>query len=424
MTTTHTDTLALLPVGITSRMPEILDDLTATVLREVSAFQRDEEVATRLRASIEANVSMLTHVMQHAGDLRALDAPRGAVDFALWIAQRGLPFSALLRAYNLCTARFYELCLQELAQQGPHTDTVIQDAGRLSTILHSYVDHVCERISKSYDTERERWLRQFDVTRADRVLALLDRQPADLRETEADLRYPVTGHHLGLIAWNTSTTPDGNELLRLQHLVSAFADALDCNTAPLVLPRDNTTLWAWLPVPQHAHHDVEEILRGLLVSEGQARVALGHSADAAEGFARTHEQAAAAQTVALIAGGHSVAVTPYDTVSSISFLCSDLDTARLWVAETLGDLAIGSTHHQRLRETLEVFLDCGGSFTAAAERLFCHKNTVQYRIRKAEEARGQPIRHRRLDLELALLACKWLGPIVLTSNHDGGTPVD
>jgi len=69
--------------------------------------------------------------------------------------------------------------------------------------------------------------------------------------------------------------------------------------------------------------------------------------------------------------------------------------------------------HARLRETLLVFLGTGGSFTATAEMLMLHKNSVQYRIRKAEEAAGQPINGRRADVELALRACKYLGKAVL-----------
>jgi DNA-binding PucR family transcriptional regulator len=42
-----------------------------------------------------------------------------------------------------------------------------------------------------------------------------------------------------------------------------------------------------------------------------------------------------------------------------------------------------------------------------------HKNSVQYRVRKAEQALGAPIEDRRADLELALRACQYLGEAVL-----------
>ncbi len=42
-----------------------------------------------------------------------------------------------------------------------------------------------------------------------------------------------------------------------------------------------------------------------------------------------------------------------------------------------------------------------------------HKNTVQYRVRKAEESLGHPVGEDRLNVELALLASQWLGSTVL-----------
>ena len=80
---------------------------------------------------------------------------------------------------------------------------------------------------------------------------------------------------------------------------------------------------------------------------------------------------------------------------------------------TLGALAIDDEPQARLRETARVFLSTGGSFTATAEQLMLHKNTVHYRIRKAEEIRGGPLQESRLDVELALSACRWLGSAVL-----------
>jgi PucR C-terminal helix-turn-helix domain len=39
----------------------------------------------------------------------------------------------------------------------------------------------------------------------------------------------------------------------------------------------------------------------------------------------------------------------------------------------------------------------GGSYTATADQLILHCNTAQYRIRKAEELRGRPLRDGNLD---------------------------
>jgi hypothetical protein len=144
------------------------------------------------------------------------------------------------------------------------------------------------------------------------------------------------------------------------------------------------------------------------------RGALGEPGAGIAGFARTHRQAAVAQSVALAAGPAAAPVTPYVAVAGISFLCQDMDRARDWVRETLGELAVDDEAHARLRDSVSAFLDTGGSLSAAAERLGCHKNTVQYRIRRAEQALGHSVRTRRVDLELALQAGHWLDGAVLS----------
>ncbi|MFG1784068.1 helix-turn-helix domain-containing protein [Rhodococcus oryzae] len=76
-------------------------------------------------------------------------------------------------------------------------------------------------------------------------------------------------------------------------------------------------------------------------------------------------------------------------------------------------LAADTEHAARLRDTLLTFLDAQGSYTATAERVHLHKNTVKYRVDKALEERGRPLDDERLDLELALIGCRWLGRAVL-----------
>ncbi len=49
--------------------------------------------------------------------------------------------------------------------------------------------------------------------------------------------------------------------------------------------------------------------------------------------------------------------------------------------------------------------------------LMLHKNTVQYRIRKASEL-SRPLDQNRPGVELALLASHWLGPAVLRPPAD------
>jgi len=117
--------------------------------------------------------------------------------------------------------------------------------------------------------------------------------------------------------------------------------------------------------------------------------------------------------VAETSGEPLVPVISFSRVSMAAMLSEDLDALRAWVARTLGELARDDEGMARLRETVRVFLETGGSFTDAATRLHLHKNTVHYRVRKAEEIRGRPLGEGRLEVEVALVACQQLGRRVL-----------
>ena len=94
-------------------------------------------------------------------------------------------------------------------------------------------------------------------------------------------------------------------------------------------------------------------------------------------------------------------------------MSGSIELLQAWVIETLGALGADDENNVRLRDTLRVFLQENGSYKTTAERLMLHKNTVQYRVRKAEEGLGRSVSQNRLHIELALLASQWLGPAVL-----------
>jgi len=414
MTITGTgDALAELSCRIGDRMAAISEELTAQVLESIDVLSIDEFAHERLLASAQANVSTFAHLLRHPADLDAVEVPLGAVQFAHWLAQRGVPLTALLRAYYLAGARMATLCMLELVRIADSNDEFGPALEQANRLVHGYIDRVCERISPLYNAERERWLRQQGAARLENVQALLTGQQIDIPRTESTLGYGLGGVHVGVVAWHTATSQLGNESLQVQRLIESCAERLGCRHAPLIVARDEATAWGWLSLTGTAGKNPVAELKDCIRAAGQQiRAAIGAPAAGVDGFVRTHRHAMSAQTVALAGGERATSVTPYQAVASITFLCQDLERARDWVVETLGGLCRDDEQTELLRTTLATFLDCGRSFTAAAERLQCHKNTVQYRIRRAEGVCGRSLREGQLDLELALLACRWLGPVV------------
>jgi DNA-binding PucR family transcriptional regulator len=243
------------------------------------------------------------------------------------------------------------------------------------------------------------------------VRALLDDQPVDIDATEAALGYRLRQHHVGTVAWVTGDVEGADGLTRLQRVVTRAARSLGNHGGALFVPRDTALAWSWLPLGNEASVDADTLAAAFDNGDASVRVAVGGPEQGLDGFRQTHRQAVRTQDLAL-AARPGTRVTTFSEVGAVALLAADITAARSWIWGTLGDLALDDDQHARMRETLRVFLSTG-SYIATAERMMLHKNSVQYRIRKAEEALGSPIEDRRADLELALRACSHLGETVL-----------
>src|SRR6202034_385710 len=100
-------------------------------------------------------------------------------------------------------------------------------------------------------------------------------------------------------------------------------------------------------------------------------VAFGDAVKGIAGFRLTHQQALAAQAVAL-AGGSPPRVVTYSEVAPVAMMLGSTNLLRAWVLIRLAGLATDDEHHARLRDTLLVFLHTGGSYKTTAERLVPH----------------------------------------------------
>ncbi len=403
------------------RAAEMSADIYGLIVREIPQLHSDKRVLALLESSVADNVGTVLHILQHGIDLEKVRAPAAAEEYARRLAQRGVPIAALLRAYRIGSARFEDWCLQELGRQTDNASIVSAAGLRIAWVLASYIDQVSEELVSAYESEKENWLRNQSAARAARVRALLRGEQVDVSSSEAMLGYRLRQHHLGVVTWITGASGGGDALGRLEHVTAEIAAETHCEGRPIFIPQDEFSAWAWLPLG--ARHDIA--LPGLSAKAiGAAdgiRFALGQPALGLPGFRRTHQQALSAQAVALAAGPSGQLVTSFGEVAPLALMSGSIELLRAWVTETLGALADDDEHNTRLRDTLRVFLQENGSYKTTAERLMLHKNTVQYRVRKAEETLGRPIGADRLPIELALLASHWLGRAVLRPVGEPGT---
>ncbi|MEU7738013.1 helix-turn-helix domain-containing protein, partial [Streptomyces griseus] len=87
----------------------------------------------------------------------------------------------------------------------------------------------------------------------------------------------------------------------------------------------------------------------------------------------------------------------------------DEQAAADFVCRELGGLGDDSPSAGALRATLKCYLDHDRSVATVAQRLHIAKNTVLYRIKRAEQVRGRPLGDNRLQLHTALYLAETFG---------------
>jgi hypothetical protein len=406
--------LAELVAGVAAavaRQP-VAADVLDVIVRELPQLDEDKSLLALLASSVDGNVETCLQIMQHRIGLSAVAAPAAAVEYARRLAQRGTPLTTLLRTYRLGHACFSDWVFQELARHTGDARLISAATLSMSRIVAAYIDQTSEEMVTAYTEEREHWLRNQNAAKAARVRELLSGGRTDVRAAEATLGYRLRQYHVGLVCWAADEAGAADELTRLESAVAQVAVQAGCAGDPVFLPRDESSAWAWLPLGIRDRFDAADA--STAHAGAGLHFAFGDPARGPGGFCLTYLQAMAAESVALAAGSPAAPRTvTFAEVAPVAMMLGSPDLLRGWVRSTLADLATDDEHHARLRETLQVFLRSGGSYKATAERLVLHKNSVQYRIRKAEESLGRPVAESRQDVELALLASRWLGAAVL-----------
>ena len=159
---------------------------------------------------------------------------------------------------------------------------------------------------------------------------------------------------------------------------------------------------------------------------GPLRVGVGRAVAAADARRSFHEARCAAQALALgvvgepdtpIVDGSNVThrngssptagvrVATYKELGSFQLLLSlqDDEALRLFCDSILGPIEAGEGHYGgELMRSLEAFIEENGQWERAAKRLYCHRHTLRYRIRRVEELTGRDLSSARDRIEFWL----------------------
>jgi purine catabolism regulator len=166
-------------------------------------------------------------------------------------------------------------------------------------------------------------------------------------------------------------------------------------------------------------------IAGRLPAGLRSRVGLGRAVRAERARRSFHEARCAVEAVSMAdpvgalavngngAGRHQAPVAEhqgprvatYKDLGSFQLLLSlqDEEALRLFCDSILGPIEAGDGHYGgELMRSLEAFIEENGQWERAARRLYCHRHTLRYRIRRVEELTGRSLSSARDRIEFWL----------------------
>lgn len=362
------------------------DAIAEDVLRKVPEHGGSPAAVTTLRRVAQSTV--LTGLRLMASDLKepvstlSEDALEGCREFA----RRGIPLELILRGVRLGHAQLVH-GMALAVEAHVEADQRMAEMRPIEELLFTYVDAHSSVMAEEYIAERDRWRGSDEAARRAVIDELLAGRPVDQEAAARRLRYDLSRTHVAAVLWGDDTATAAPAAERLYHAASSMARALEASRT-LIIPAHGNSVWAWFAVTgESAEHPVRH-LRSSLPEPTGVRAALGPAAPGPRGMRRSHLGALQAQRMAI----HSTDswLCDYQDIRLAALVTADSENARWFVQEVLGPLASEGARLRELRETLRIYLAEERSLRTAAERLHIARNTVTYRVKRAEELLPAP----------------------------------
>jgi len=387
---------------IDADLPDLTVELTDWFVEVIPEFRHDDTVRRLMIASTSSNLIAIVDMLAHNIPIDRIAVPPAAAEYARRFAQHDLSLEALLRAYRLGEHRVGQWALNRVARLPVDTATALAGISEFTARTSRYIDQVIEGLIDIYESERRRWDGRTGAARAAQLRVVLENESIGTQSAQDLVEIQLDGWHQAAIVWVDADVADP---ARAFQAVSRLLQETTGRTPTTALVDDHT-MWTWISGPTRPELVPTELMSRLPGAPGP-RVTIGAAATGLAGFRSTFREAVRARTV-MDASATADRVVAFDDVAVAALLTDHTTELWPWVHRVLGDLAEDSDAAARLRETVVVFLQAGGSYTEAAARLHMHKNTVLYRIRRAEEIRGRPLTEGRLDVEIAIMATNLL----------------
>lgn len=363
----------------------------AEIAADVGALTVDRELRRDLHASNVAQARALLRWI--VSDSDEVTPPPAAHELARTVARRGLPLKVLMQIYRAGQTVLVRHVAEVAAERVQDPKLVPGIQIRLLERASRWISVSLEILTDTYAEQRERDLRGDVARRVETVQAVVRGDLLDDGVAATRLGHPMRTAHLAAVAWVGGPPSDATDL------ETTLRDGLAAAPGHRVLTvsAGSGAVWVWVSGDGVTADDVA----GTSSRDG-VRVAVGTVGTGLEGFRRSHLEALRAQFVAESAPG-TASVVAYADIEVAYLLGGRPDAVGDFVARQLQGIDGTDVASDRLRRTVAAYLRHDRSLDAAARRLGVHRNTVRYRIRRAEEELGRPIGGPgRLKLELAL----------------------
>lgn len=390
--------------SIEADLAALTSEMTDWFVEVIPEFRHDDAVRRLMVASTSSNLNAMVHMLTHNIPLDRITVPAAAAEYARRFAQHGLSLEALLRAYRLGEHRFVQWALHRIGALDLRTADAIAAIEDFGERINRYIDQVVEGLIDIYESERRRWDSRSGAARGAQLRVVLENENLSTRSAQDLVDVQLDGWHQAAVVWVDLGGPDPAPALQS---VSRLLQEAGRRSVPTTALADDHTMWAWVSGPLRPTLAAAE-LSARLDGEPGPRIALGAPGRGLAGFRSSFREALRARAVLEASEATDVRVLAFDDVAVAALLTDHAAELRSWVHRVLGGLAGDDNAATELRDTVRTFLRVNGSFTEAATRLYLHKNTVLYRVRKAEEMLGHSLADGRLDVEVALLACELL----------------
>jgi DNA-binding PucR family transcriptional regulator len=341
----------------------------------------------------------------HREDVAIIEAHE--VSLARHLARLDLSYQHLLT----CVRHVQSILLSELFSAASakanacHTEILHEVTMRAS----SYFDLTASAIVDEYLAERDRAESQALLGRRRLVRALVGGEDVSPVDAQRVLGLELSAHHLAAILWaEDQVAADPVKDLGLERVAAKIAGALRAQSVLTVPDDPGGALLCWFTRSGAFPGPTAATINRVVGPDDNVRMAIGPASAGPLGFRRSHLCARAAERVARM--GAASGAVDYLSYAAVALLVNDDEKARWFVEDELGLLASDEDpSHSDLRRTAKCYLDCGRSLVKTAATLHVHRNTVLYRLERAQRLLGRDIGDRPLSTHAALTLAAVLG---------------